>query len=179
MIKLSHAVAREYIHQLADGETLSAEARLALNHHLTDCRECHTYAQEIRALHVSLTHTFRARWEKQAIPQRARLALVRRPTPTWRPLLQTAAMLAMVFMALNYLPAGNRLPAAPVHQAPTQTMSAPVVKPEFFEESFDDGLESLTSGETIRRPLRMPEAPAAEADPFDRNDPDHRAVRAQ
>lgn len=179
MIKLSHAVAREHIQQLADGEALSTEARLALNHHLADCAACRTYAQEIRALHVSLTHTFRARWEKHAVPQRVRLNLVRRPTPTWKPLLQTMAMLAVVFMALNYLPAGNRLPAAPLSQAPTQTVSAPAAKYLFFEEGFDEALESLTSGETTVRAVSVPGAPAAEADPFFKNYPDTRAVRAQ
>lgn len=179
MSKLSHAAAREHIQQLADGETLSAEARLALHHHLADCTACRIYGQEIRALHISLTHTFRARWEKQASPQRVRLNLARRPTSTWRPLMQMAAMVVVVFVALNYLPTGNHLPTAPTNPTPTQTSRATVVKYPFFDESFDEALESLTRNETTLKAVSVPVAQAAETNPFFRKEPDIRAMRAQ
>ena len=182
MITLSHTTAREYIQQMADGEALRLEARQALQHHLTECAECRRYAQEIKALHQTLSRAFRDRWEHQPLPHRAWPPVTRSAARQWSPLAQVMMMLTMTVMVLSLLPEWSRWPAGPPTPAPTETRSAPVTLSRQIEAIPDEGLESLTSHE-VNEALERLETPdkddSAEVYPYYLNDPDHRASRAQ
>jgi anti-sigma factor RsiW len=180
MITLSHTLAREYIQQMADGETLRAEARQALQQHLAECGECRAYAQEIKALHLTLSRAFRDRWEHQPLPQRASPLTLRPPARAWSPLAQMMVMVTMTFLVLSLLPKWSRLPAVPATLAPTETVSAPAVTYPRAEAVPDDGLENLASLETHASAQTMEtQTDPVETDPYFLNDPDNRAARAQ
>ncbi len=179
MITVSHTQARDYIQQMADGETLRAEARQALQQHLAECPECRTYAQEIKALHLTLSRAFRARWEHQPVPDRPWPYGVRRPAHPWKPLIQVMAMLMMTVMVLSLLPEWSRLPAAPATLAPTETVGVSSVTHPRAEAVPDEGLENLASEETAPAPSGVTASEAAvESEPYFLNDPDNRAARA-
>lgn len=182
MITLSHTTARDYIQQLADGEALRVDARQALQHHLAECAECRLYAQEIKALHLTLSRAFRTRWEHQPLPQRAWPPLTRLPTRSWGPLAQVMVMLTMTVMVLSLLPEWSRLPAAPPTPAPTEAHSAPVIVSRQVEAIPDEDLDSLTHPEAqavIERLGTAADHEASDLYPYNLNDPDNRVSHAQ
>lgn len=179
MITLNHALAREYIQQMADGETLRVEARQALQQHLAECPECRVYAQEIQALHLTLSRAFHARWEHQPLPQRSSPLRLRPPARTWSPLAQMMVMVTMTFLVLSLLPDWSRSLAAPATLTPTETISAPALMYPRIEEAADEGLENLASRARALEPVRIVNSEAAESDPYFLNDPDYRAARVQ
>lgn len=68
MKSLSHAQARDLIHQAADG-MLSAEEQRTLEHHLQGCAQCRAFAKELASLEGSLTRVLSERWGEPKFPQ--------------------------------------------------------------------------------------------------------------
>lgn len=180
MITLSHALARDYIQQQADGETLRAEARQALQHHLAECPECRAYAEDIQALHLTLARAFRTRWEHQPLPPRARPLAYRPAARTWSPLAQMMVMVTMTFLALSLLPEWSRVRGGPPTPLPTATQSVSISAPRPVDVMPDEGLDNLTSLEIPATvPMMKQQAEPLETDAHQLNDPDQRAARAQ
>jgi anti-sigma factor RsiW len=169
---LTHAEAKRYLHQAADGD-LPAETEAQLQAHLAECAECRAYAEELRALETLLTHALRQRWEhrrpardlgRPLAPRRAGWA--ERLLQVTRPLMQVSSfMIVFAFMvammqayyrpqtAPTQLPAPESAPATvPIIIAPRQVQPA--------EELVDDSLarypDSVVEAAALRAPEPLP-----------------------